>query len=553
MLNEWMPMMSRAFFRLQPLCLVVPAIMMLFSPCLVHAGTDYFVSPRGSDENAGTSREAAWATVERVNALTLRPGDRVLFEGGERFDGTLVLGEGVQGTDDARIVISSFGDGRATIHGGAGDGIRIDRAQYLDIRNINVQGDGRKDGNENGRGIFPTGARHLRIEHVEATGFQRAGIEFQGCHDLHISHVYAHDNGYAGISSGPERIPWSTEVYIGHSRAINNPGHPGIANNHSGNGIVLYRVDGGLVEFNEAANNGWDMPRKGNGPVGIWVAYCKHVTIQFNISHNNKTSETGGDGGGFDLDGGSENCILQYNYSYNNYGAGILVMTWSEQFPTRGNIIRYNITENDDHHPVNNNAGIFIWGGEKGFTTDNHFYNNVVFNRDGRHGISGYTSPCSTVRNNIFILEGEGSFVHKGFDTSIGEGLFQGNLYWNMDGKHKWEDEFDSLDAWREATGKEMLDGSPVGVNLDPLLNRPGNGERLTDPTRLPELFAYMLQPGSPAIDAGVDFRKLGVDPGPHDFFGNPIPRGSGFNIGAHEAATEPDESGTPGSGGGNR
>ena len=37
-------------------------------------------------------------------------------------------------------------------------------------------------------------------------------------------------------------------------------------------------------------------------------------------------------------------------------------------------------------------------------------------------------------------------------------------------------------------------------------------------------------------IDAGLDLRSLfGIDPGKRDFFGNPIPQGKGYDIGAHE------------------
>jgi hypothetical protein len=41
-------------------------------------------------------------------------------------------------------------------------------------------------------------------------------------------------------------------------------------------------------------------------------------------------------------------------------------------------------------------------------------------------------------------------------------------------------------------------------------------------------------------IDAGLDIRSLfGIDPGKRDFFGNSIPQGKGFDIGAHEIILE--------------
>ena len=44
----------------------------------------YYVSPSGSDTNAGTVA-APWKTVARVNRASLSPGDTVLFQGGAAF------------------------------------------------------------------------------------------------------------------------------------------------------------------------------------------------------------------------------------------------------------------------------------------------------------------------------------------------------------------------------------------------------------------------------------------------------------------------------------
>jgi len=48
------------------------------------------------------------------------------------------------------------------------------------------------------------------------------------------------------------------------------------------------------------------------------------------------------------------------------------------------------------------------------------------------------------------------------------------------------------------------------------------------------------LQKNSPLIDAGLDLRSLfGIDPGKRDFFGNSIPQGKAYDIGAHEIILE--------------
>src|SRR5947208_16534051 len=45
----------------------------------------YYVSATGNDSASGTSPQAAWKTIARVNAKDFNPGDRVLFQGGKTF------------------------------------------------------------------------------------------------------------------------------------------------------------------------------------------------------------------------------------------------------------------------------------------------------------------------------------------------------------------------------------------------------------------------------------------------------------------------------------
>ena len=53
--------------------------------------TTYYVSSTGNDANAGTSKEAAWGTVSKVNSSVFLPGDKLFFEGGKTFNGSIYL------------------------------------------------------------------------------------------------------------------------------------------------------------------------------------------------------------------------------------------------------------------------------------------------------------------------------------------------------------------------------------------------------------------------------------------------------------------------------
>ncbi|MGO9754341.1 MAG: right-handed parallel beta-helix repeat-containing protein [Solirubrobacteraceae bacterium] len=81
----------------------------------------FYVAANGRDNNSGTSPSHPWRTVERVNRAQLRPGDTVLFEGGQEFaDSTLMPGCGhsVSGIAGAPITFGSFGSGRASLPDG---------------------------------------------------------------------------------------------------------------------------------------------------------------------------------------------------------------------------------------------------------------------------------------------------------------------------------------------------------------------------------------------------------------------------------------------------
>src|SRR5690348_4137511 len=76
----------------------------------------YYISIQGNDLNNGLSVATAWQTLTNINALSLKPGDKILLEGGDIFKGSINLNQNDNGTDSNPIVISSYGNGRATIY-----------------------------------------------------------------------------------------------------------------------------------------------------------------------------------------------------------------------------------------------------------------------------------------------------------------------------------------------------------------------------------------------------------------------------------------------------
>ena len=482
--------------------------------------TDYHVSPAGSDANPGTAAEP-WQTIAKVNSTGLQPGDRVLFQGGETFAGTIELDADDSGADGNRIEIGSYGEGRATIDGGNHSGLSAKGCSHLAIENLNFVGSGSKAGNTKS-GVFLVDGDDVVVDQIEVSGFRSSGLLLGGLRRARATHVYAHDNGADGISVGAGERPgerWSEDIALAYCIADNNPGDPSNLTNHSGNGIVVGCVTGCVVEYCEAMNNGWDMPRTGNGPVGIWAWSADRVVIQFCVAHDNKSP--GADGGGFDLDGAVTNSIMQYNYSYNNMGPGYFLCQYPTAPEWKNNIVRYNISVNDGLKN-NRRSGIDVYGGDERMS-DAEVYNNTVYNNQGPAvGFGGLPAPRVRFRNNILV--GAGELIAGDASPS----RFEGNVYWllgpdgTITGGHK------TLERWAEATGQEMADGKLMGISADPLVIGGGTTPDIK-PADLSKLAAYHLRNGSPCVGAGIPIAHNGG----RDFWGKAVPKDAPPSIGA--------------------
>lgn len=392
----------------------------------------------GHDANPGTLMKP-FKTIERLNSLKINTGQSVFFAGGQTYSGTLRL-KGLIGTKEQPIVIGSFGNGRATLNGGNTGSILADSCSWLQVKNLVLTGNGRLTGNS-GSGIEFRRIQNCQIDSIETSGFLWSGVKAVGGNNLRITNVYAHDNGFSGInvesdgqdSGGLEGSGGKTfrNLYIANCVAVNNPGCPEVKENHSGNGILIGGVTNGIIEYCEAMNNGWDMPREGNGPVGIWAYQSDSITIQYCYSHDNKTSANGKDGGGFDFDGGMTNSVMQYNFSANNEGAGYGLFQYYGASLWKNNLIRNNISYNDGRK--NGKAGFLMWisEGSPESISGCQIENNLVVNKYG-HAVSFEPGnyPGFRFKKNIFLLTGNSiSFVNGKYSGAI----FSENQAWAAD------------------------------------------------------------------------------------------------------------------------
>jgi hypothetical protein len=249
------------------------------------------------------------------------------------------------------------------------------------------------------------------------------------------------------------------------------------------------------------------------------------MALQSNESHHNRTAGTK-DGGGFDLDGGVTESIIQYNRSHDNDGAGYLLAQFPGARSFCRNVVRYNLSRDDGRK--NSYAGIEFWGKT---LSDIEVHNNTVMISRPSTGqpaavafVAGETMTRNLhIRNNLLQVEGGLELLHVP-EHQPGL-LLQGNGYHasssailiNFESRN-----YRDLASWRSATAQERIGGRDVGLALGP---KGQVGWPLVK-----------LDRDSPLIDAGLDLKELfGVDPGSRDLDGTTLPQGNAFDIGAIE------------------
>ena len=462
------------------------------------------------------------------------------------------------GTAQTPVVISTYPNDAppATLNFSDPDkhGIDISNLGGVVIRNLILVGPGAAISQNNGISLYtdattPDKLEYIRVDKCTATGFMNGLLmsavagSFSGFGDVRITHSSFRGNRMNGLcTKGTWPDKWKTrnhrDVYVGHCEFSGNRGDSTYTLDQSGDGAVLASVRGGLVEYCHAFDNGRNnSSAEGNGPAGIWTWESDSVVIQYNISHGNK-SGNGSDGGGFAIDGGSTNCVLQYNYSYHNQGAGYAFFQFLLSTSFEGNTIRYNISQNDGRAvgPLNSGVGGIHVRGETGYGPGNTVYGNTIYNDLAEAVIFTKVGMKARFCNNIFVT-GNGKPLIVGLpNPPIRDVQFMNNLYWTQGGPLDVVG-YSTLAAWRLDTYQERYNGQDKGIFADPLLRSPGGGDTsLVDPTKLAELTAYKLKDGSPAIDAGIQIQQeFQLQPGTRDFFGDPIPVGA-FDIGANES-----------------
>ncbi|TAG06971.1 MAG: hypothetical protein EAZ42_13345 [Verrucomicrobia bacterium] len=529
-------------------------------------GAIYYVSPTGNNNNNGTSTASPWQTLAKVNSQVLQPADVVRFLGGATFSGTLVANH--SGTLASPITYNSYGTGVATISSGNAGGLIASGSQHLRFMQLNFTGSGYTT--NTAVGMFfncntTSQKSNILIDQVKVSGYGSFGIHFLpkfrntsefGYSNVVISNVESFDNKDSGLEVQTAMKNTATyshsNVTVRDSKFYRNRGFN--TPNSSGNGIRLADVNGALIERCVAFQNGLECTATGGGPIGIWSWDSNNVNIQFCEAYENGNAGLW-DGGGFDIDGGNTHCIIQYCYSHNNSGAGYLIAQYEgTNRPMDHNIIRYNLSVNDAKDGVARNQGsIHIWnasGNAPSAVQNTLIYGNTVYQAVGPDAFRTADAATTNTRvfNNIFMAANSKAVAR--VQTTAGISMHS-NLYWGSNGNLgvSWGGQnVTSLAAFR-SLGQEIMNSVPTGVHADPQFVNPGSMLTFQDAAAMAAWNAYQISTQSPAIDAGLNVpgyvgATTGTNPaishpGARDFFGNTIPRGGFYDIGAFEQAPQ--------------
>ncbi|MCM4160409.1 right-handed parallel beta-helix repeat-containing protein [Antarcticibacterium flavum] len=517
--------------------------------------TSYFVSPAGNDENTGLSPQDAWRSINKLNNTTILPDTKIFLEGNQDHEGNLYL-DSKDANDPARpVIISSYGNGKARIKAGLEYGIYAYNTSGIKINNLIVAGSGMESNQNSGIYFYNDLPGNTKLGFVEITnsevhGFRDNGIVIgawnansknSGFKDVLIENNKVYnilDNGIQsfGYFSSTKTGYAHSNIIVRNCEVFNIKGYS--KNQHSGNGILLSDVQNSVIEYSTVYNSGSGNTFTQGGPVGIWYWDADQVTIQFNEVYG-MGSASNKDGGGFDMDGGVTNGIMQYNYSHDNDGAGYLIGQFTGARPMQNIIVRYNISEND---AATNGGSVYLFNGANVAMKDIYVYNNTFYIKEQSSNKASAAVKYITWKpvkdninfyNNILFAENGADLINipAGY-----KGYFAGNIYHttdtfsiNYDGKV-----YNSLEDFR-TSGNEIYKNTAVGLQEDPLLSSPGNGGIIGFGKSLPNLTAYKLKSGSPAIDSGI---LIDLDLGEIDFYGTALTNYVEPDIGAHEEVT---------------
>jgi parallel beta-helix repeat protein len=543
-------------------------LLTLGSPALA-AGTTYYVDCGAASDGNGSST-SPWNNLATVNSRTFAPGDSLLFSRGTSCTGSFVFSS--SGTSANRITIGAYGTGALPAIDGTGQNraVKLLDTSYVTLQDLEVK-------NSRVWGVLVTTdhdapavgitLQNLVVHHVTGGSYVAMSAKWTGLvvfapgmivepdmtkgsgaytrksyfDTVLVDNVNAYDTTlWAGIFVWGVQIDqdtrWAKDSQNQAIQSRNITIQNSTVHDTYGDGIAIYMSHEGTIQNSVVYRSGMEPgPPDIGTPVGLWWWTSENMVGQLNESYDNHSP--GVDGGGYDIDYGSSNSTMQYNYGHDNGAYCVSVFGYSGATTT--NIVRYNVCAGDgtvhtyrkkkpsggftdEILPGQSEIYLCTWGGGK--LVDTWIYNNTFYvdNIKGDPSATGLFDVCpgggdsetnGVFRNNLVVS----TIPNVLGDVATANNRARDyNLYYYTGGSF--------TDPNTETHGI---------YNQNPLVNGLGYHE-IGRPTT-----QWTLQSGSPAINNGTNACAglSGCSVGTRDFFGgHSIPLGGAFDIGADEA-----------------
>lgn len=548
-------------------------------------GTTYYVSSEhGSDSNAGTSESKAFETLDKINEITLEPGDRVLLEKGSEFDDQYLHVKG-SGSAEAPIIISTYGDGDRPVINANGKGIwyqdygrqlgnvqhkykgEVSSAillydvEYIEIRGLEITND-----RENGIDEADNGLAWNDKNIMDRTGVAGFTKSIGTADHIVLDDLYVHDVdgnvynkhmlnggiyfGTAYVGENPQTgIPRYNDLQITNCH-VENVDRWGIAAAYtayiapfqtveiSDEAIAKYGSSNVLISNNYIKAAGGD---------AITAMYCDRPLIENNVSDgvakhiNNKdyyATDFGRVAAGI-WPWKCKDAVFQYNEAFNTC-ANQDGQAWDADSGD-GTIYQYNYSHNNGGGPVMfcypesvNNTYRYnisykdLSGLNPASNVDAHVYNNVFYMGEGVEFIrTGMSGGSMTLENNIIYYSGSSPRTENWYNGASQQKFkYDNNLYYNYANTPANETNAVVVKAGTQVFADETFEAVPTKTD--------GVANPHNDPTQETVFDAFKLADNSPAVNAGkviTDANGFAVE---KDFFGKTV--GGVPEIGAAES-----------------
>ncbi|MHB0858290.1 MAG: choice-of-anchor Q domain-containing protein [Anaerolineae bacterium] len=254
----------------------------LAAPSVRADNTHFFLdSQNGNDANAGTSAEAPWQTLGRLQAQELRPGDIVHLRRGSSWSGGLTIHH--SGQPDNPIIFRPYGDGDRPTLSNPGGGGNLTNVIEVEGSWVVIEGLRVRDAQDSGI-VFGNQTNNSVIRDVEATAVG-AGFKVRGQHNL-VTGNYIHDLHMVVNTPGGDDDYGAVGVWLynGNNEVSFNRFERCIASSHD------YGQDGGAVEWwgnadGNSVHHNW--AQDSGGFIEVGGGSARGAVVAYNVSVNN--------------------------------------------------------------------------------------------------------------------------------------------------------------------------------------------------------------------------------------------------------------------------